>query len=120
MMCRNKAGIPLLYIAHNTITLERPSDASKMKASQTLTVQLGPTDYEHKVLAKLKQDEFGDQTKLRKKKKKKGANPLSCKIKKVKEGGGVDKTVKDKKRRKRKRLKVADHVKEHFKQSLPS
>ncbi|XP_067677735.1 rRNA-processing protein UTP23 homolog [Haliotis asinina] len=116
---RTKPGIPLLYIAHNTVTIETPSEASKEKAANAMADKLGPTEYEHNVLKKLKLDEFGEQEMAKRKKKIKGPNPLSCKSKQHKPS--LQTPIKEKKkRRKRKRIKVAEHIREHFKQQILS
>ncbi|XP_041356933.1 rRNA-processing protein UTP23 homolog [Gigantopelta aegis] len=109
-------GVPLLYIAYNTITLEAPTDFSKQSANEQLNSKMAPSEYE--IIGKLKKEMFGEEEITKKKKKKrKGVNPLSCKKKKTRPG--LDNAVKNKKKcRKRKRLKATGPITEQLLQSL--
>jgi len=106
---RKLAGVPLLYISHNAIILEAPSDASKSAADSHVKGALLPTTSEQTNLAALKKIVFGEESSQGKKKRRrkiKGPNPLSCK-KKKKENAGVGKgkseTVEKKSRSRHKR-----------------
>ncbi|XP_074642926.1 rRNA-processing protein UTP23 homolog [Tubulanus polymorphus] len=125
---RKKGGIPLLYISHNTINLETPSNKSEIKAKTKLDEKLvAPSEHQQERLKQLKILEFGEQEEITKKKKKKrgGPNPLSCKKKKLKPSatavaaGTQNNPITDKKRsrKRRKRIKLSEHVKQTIKTS---
>ena len=108
-------GVPLLYIAYNTITLEAATAFSKETANEQLNSRMGSSEYD--IIRKLKKEMFGEDEGPKKKKKKKGPNPLSCKKKQKKTG--LDNAVKSKKKcRKRKRLKPSVQITEQLLQSL--
>ncbi|XP_071496425.1 rRNA-processing protein UTP23 homolog [Diadema antillarum] len=122
------AGTPLLYIHFNAIVLEKPSESSVTQATALTTRKVNPTDSERKMLTELMGGEGDkDPEKKRKRKGPKGPNPLSVKKKKKKlkdvhsgGGGGGPVDGKDgesggkKRTRRRKRIKIAPHVKEHM------
>lgn len=113
---RLKVGVPLLYLHNAAPTLEQPSEASQRIANKkTKTVlNVSQTEAERLKFLKAKEGLVQDETpRLKRRKKKGGPNPLSCKKKKPKgtnqhqtkvKAGGVEK--------KRKRIKVPKHVKE--------
>ncbi|VDI63690.1 rRNA-processing protein UTP23 homolog [Mytilus edulis] len=105
---RTKAGTPMLYIAFNTITLEPPSEKSKMKAERQTDAKIAPSEREHDVIKKLKVEAFGEQeVKKKKHKKLKGANPLSMKPKRKRKEGELSKSQKKKlKRKQREHLSI--------------
>ena len=105
---RDIAGTPILYLSHNSVNLETPSETSKEEAAKKEQERLAPADHQQLALKKLKREAFGEEEekKKRKAKKIKGANPLSCKKKKKKPGDKVVKKNPMKKTRKRKKMKV--------------
>lgn len=82
---RSIPGIPLLLISHNSINLEKPSDASMSHSNQTIMSKLVPKENEMDKIKKLKNKIFNHDDKnlkrIHKKRKPKGPNPLSCKKK---------------------------------------
>ncbi|XP_064625480.1 rRNA-processing protein UTP23 homolog [Lineus longissimus] len=85
---RIRPGIPLLYISHKAINLEKQSNTSQEVADRTLHQKLEPVT-QHKTIEKLKVKELGesaDDSKPKKRKRKgpPGPNPLSCQKKKRK------------------------------------
>ncbi|KAK2170927.1 hypothetical protein NP493_1125g00059 [Ridgeia piscesae] len=108
---RSIAGVPLLFMSHNAINLENPSEASKKVAAGVLDKKLAPSDEQHKMLVALKQAAFGEKPeKKRKRKGPKGPNPLSCMKKKRKvipESEQSKKTKRKARKRKMKRHVVA-------------
>ncbi|XP_073229741.1 rRNA-processing protein UTP23 homolog [Porites lutea] len=103
-------GVPLLFINHNTILLEKPSSASCQASDKVQISRLEPSKHEKETLEKL--SETSTELKPRRKGKRPGGpNPLSVlKSKKRKDDrhkGPED--IKKKRIRKRKR-KVARHV----------
>ncbi|KAH9523509.1 Small subunit processome component [Bulinus truncatus] len=118
-------SVPLLHISHNSINLEAPSDNSKTFAEEKTTKKLTLSEKQEASIALLKQElHIPDEPGVKKKKKKKGGpNPLSCKKSKKTHknsvgisNGGV-KTVKNK-RRKKKKIKIPDHIKKELIKSL--
>jgi hypothetical protein len=72
---RSKAGVPILYIAFNAITLEPPSEKSKRKANRETDSRIAPSEHEHAVIKQLKVEAFGEPE-VKKKKHKKLKGPL--------------------------------------------
>ncbi|GFO18947.1 rRNA-processing protein utp23 homolog [Plakobranchus ocellatus] len=113
-------SVPLLHISHNSINLEPPSNTTKDHAMDKTSQKLTLSKKQEVTIAKMKQ-EMGlpDNVEKKKKRKKKGVNPLSCKKKKNKDAsvlngvanGGIAKVSK-KSRKKKKKVKVPLHVKE--------
>ncbi|KAI0209595.1 rRNA-processing protein UTP23-like protein [Lamellibrachia satsuma] len=96
-------GVPLLFMSHNAINLENPSEASRKVAAGVLDRKLAPSDEQHKTLVALKRDAFGEKPeKKRKRKGPKGPNPLSC-LKKKRKVVPVAEQSKTTKRKARKR-----------------
>lgn len=91
------AGTPILYIKYNAILLDQPSELSKEKASANSA--------EMEKLKELKKQLIPEAEK-KKKKRTKGANPLSCKKKKttkaVKVAQVAEKTMNGKRKRRKK------------------
>lgn len=109
---KKTAGLPLLYIAYNAITLEAPSDKSKDIAEKNLDNRINTSEHAQSVLKQLKLQTFGEEVKHKKKKRPKGPNPLSCmKKKKTVQNSAVDKKQKRKRRRKH---KLAPHLHGHL------
>lgn len=121
---RNQAiGVPLLYLHKKTPVLENPSNATveHTKLHKTQRFQLNSNEVnlltQLKVKSGIQQDE--NSTSFRKKRKRGGPNPLSCKKKKV-DGKKIIKNNSEnkiKKNRKRKRVRIPDHVKQELLQS---
>jgi U3 small nucleolar RNA-associated protein 23 len=102
---RSLPGVPLLYISHKAINLEKPSQSSKDVSSTTT-----PEDVELEQVRTLKKQILGaEETPVvkRKRKKAKGPNPLSCKKKKKLKAPqpNAATTSESKKKRSRKRRK---------------
>lgn len=112
---RATPAVPLLYLHQKAPILEKPSDLSVEVAKQKFSPL---TDWEKTTLATLKQKSVivGDEVKKPKKKKQKGANPLSCMKKKNKSGNmqGVCKKEKSSEVKKRKKVRIPKHVKEEL------
>ncbi|XP_069698748.1 rRNA-processing protein UTP23 homolog [Periplaneta americana] len=115
-VARRIPGTPLLYLHQKAPTLENPSAASTRMARIHSHEKFGVNKFEEDTLTDLKKRKFGvaETVEEKKKKKKKGPNPLSCK-KKSKVAANKEKVEeKHSKVKKRKRVKVAKHVKEHW------
>lgn len=98
-------GTPILYLAFNTMTLERPSISSKICANDKLQRKLMPTNHEESILKDMKKTIIGElKESLRKKRKiRQGPNPLSCKKKKkTAAAAAAPKSSENKRKRKRK------------------
>jgi len=93
--------------------LESPSDASRIHA-ETLQKGLGMTTWEKENIKELRKCAgiVEENVKLKKKKKKGGPNPLSCLKKKKKPKTVPLKQNESGKIRKRKKIKIASHIKE--------
>lgn len=110
-----------MYLHGYAPTLEQPSRVSKEYASK-LVQSLGVTSNQQEQLKTLK-EKLGiieEKPSLKKKRKQKGKNPLSCLKKKEKKNNnssGKNETDKSGKIRKRKRVKIPAHVKEILKSS---
>ena len=100
------AGVPLLYIAFNSINLEPPSETSRSKAESKMHEMLIPSAHERVALNELKKVSLDDEDSKKKKRKHKirGPNPLSCK-KKQKSLAVAHIDSPEKKKRKRKRVR---------------
>lgn len=109
-------AVPVLYLHQKAPVLEKPSDVSVEVAQQKFSAL---SEWEKTAVEALKKETGIIEEEIRKvkRKKKKGANPLSCKKKKKKVGtvqvGDVSK--KDGDKVKRKKVRIPDHVKEELK-----
>lgn len=114
---RKIPGVPIIYLHGKAPTLETPSQVSREYAEK-IRKGLGMTEWEKENIKTLKEAAGiaeNTQVKLKKKKKKGGPNPLSCLKKKKKPQTGVSKNLKETKSgkvKKRKKPKIAAHVKE--------
>lgn len=114
-------GVPVIYLHGKVPTLDSPSEASR-KYAEAMQKGLGMTIWERENV-KILRNQAGiveKESKLKKKKKKGGPNPLSC-LKKKKPGTiTLNKTgTKSGKVRKRK-IKIASHIKEALLTELKS
>lgn len=84
-MVRSMKGVPLLYMAFNSINIESPAQESHSVASQVVEEKMLPS-HQQEVLKELlkKEDLLPAEQPKKKRKKLKGPNPLSCKKKKKK------------------------------------
>ena len=74
-----------MFISHNAINIEAPSISNKTLSDDKEFKKLIPNEVEAKRLQTLKETVLGsEEVKIRKRKKKGGPNPLSCKKKKKK------------------------------------
>jgi len=105
---RSVPGVPLVCLHRQVPYLEHPSEASKKKWSQDEAAKMQPKEWEKKTLSELNAKENSDVVE-KKKRKKKGVNPLSCLKKKVTKKCESKKADKPKKVRSR-RVKVAEAV----------
>jgi len=97
-------GVALLYIAFNAINLEAPSETSRLKATERVQTSMEPAAHEQTMLNCIKESTVGQRDELvRKRKRVKGPNPLSCKKKKAKEQTAGDSRSSRKRKRKRSR-----------------
>lgn len=111
---KKTAGLPLLYIAYNAITLEAPSEKSKDTAEKKLDDRINTSEHAQSVLKQLKLQTFGEEVKRKKRKRPKGPNPLSCmKRKSTVQNSSISTDKKQKKKRRRKH-KLAPHLHEHL------
>lgn len=122
---RGVPGIPIMYLHQVAPVLEQPSEESLKIAKANTENHLGISSFQDKILTKLKAKSgiVEETDNPKRKKKKKGANPLSC-LKKKKKGNSDNKVTKkdienisaketqDKVRRKR--IKLPKHVKEEL------
>lgn len=111
---RKVSGVPILYLHGRAPTLESPSEASRQQA-ENLKKNLGMSIWEKNNIELLrKQAGIVEEIKLKKKRKKGGPNPLSCLKKKKKPETTVQSKsgTKSGKFRKRKKIKIAPHIKE--------
>lgn len=76
-------GVPIVSLRRQVPFLETPSEASKAKWGDIELKKMGACDWEKKVLPELKAKEEAEPI-VRKMKKKKGQNPMSCMKKKTK------------------------------------
>ncbi|XP_067006984.2 rRNA-processing protein UTP23 homolog [Anabrus simplex] len=117
-LARRIPGSPILYLHQKTPTLEQPSETSVRMARLNSQAKFNLSKLEEKSLTELKVKKLGDmgtEPKKKKFKKKGGPNPLSCKKKKKKPDPlqGTEQG-KSSKRRRRKRIKISKHIKEHL------
>ncbi|KAK4045712.1 rRNA-processing protein UTP23 homolog [Daphnia magna] len=122
-VARAVPGTPVLYLHFRSPTLEKPSQQSTELAGATIKSSIHDQGCTMERLRQLKKQELGSQTgeeKRFKRKKAKGPNPLSCKKKKKKigtreplqkAGTSSDQGVRP---RKRKRVKIADHIRQEL------
>ncbi|KAJ1519141.1 hypothetical protein ONE63_011261 [Megalurothrips usitatus] len=117
---RSVPAVPLLYFHNKAPTLEQPAEESLKAATKATNAVCGISKYEEAQLAKLKEEELGikpnTEPASNKKKRKGGPNPLACKKKQKKSnlvpnqsqaaGSGIEK------KKRRKRIKIPQHVKE--------
>lgn len=119
---RLKPGVPLLYFHNKAPTLEAPSEESHKAATGAANSLWGVNKFEAATLEKMKETELGilpgSEPKSKKKKRKGGPNPLSCKKGKKKSDSGPrtnkesDSAIKKKKNRRGK--KIPQHLKEEL------
>ncbi|CAG0883909.1 unnamed protein product [Cyprideis torosa] len=122
---RSKGGVPILYLHDSSPVLEAPSEASLARTNDTASEKL--SKHEKKVLKGAKK-EFGiagSPLKKKRRKKPKGPNPLSCLPKKKKRiidpaKEDADEVSDSVKRRKKNKIKIAKHVREHLQSQLRS
>lgn len=107
-------GVPLLFINHNSILLEKPSRASYQASHQVQISRLQPSAHEKETLDQLN-DTTTDVQPRRKRKRPGGPNPLSM-LKGKKRKTGDD--TKKKRIRKRKRRKLAEHVQQALQERM--
>lgn len=104
-------GVPLLYLHSKTPTLEAPSSFTQDLIANESKKLSQVSEFVKKNLSKLKENE--SEPVLRKRKKKGGPNPLSCKKKKT--SNTVEETSKhinhNKKKRKRNRSRLVKKIK---------
>lgn len=110
---RRLPGVPLLYLHQKAPVLDPPTEVSLKFANDRVVSKFTIPATEKKVLDELR---GRDEEKKVKKRKVKGPNPLSCKKKKNKSSGGTLplKEEKDVERKKRKKIRIAQHVKEEL------
>lgn len=106
-------GVPLLYLHSKTPVLEQPSEVSVKKAQQKIS---GVGQLELEKISKLKEKEGLIKTEEpKKKRKKKGPNPLSCKKKQKKPQNDAIQKKESKPevdKKKRKRIRIPQHIRE--------
>ncbi|KAF7415157.1 hypothetical protein HZH68_003646 [Vespula germanica] len=110
-------GVPLIYLHGKTPTLETPSEVSQ-KYAENIRNELGMSTWEKENIKTLKKEAglINETEPKRKKHKKGGPNPLSC-LKKKKKNVQMATTASSEKKKsgkikKRKKIKIAAHVKE--------
>ncbi|XP_055918200.1 rRNA-processing protein UTP23 homolog [Eupeodes corollae] len=124
---RKVPGRALLYLHKATPVLEGPSDASKKYVNKKSNAL--PENVEKRIEGLKKTAGIpttagdDDANKLKKKKKPKNPNPLSCKKKKPRVNNterkdALHKVAKSNDKPKRKRIKIANHVKEVIKKNI--
>lgn len=116
-VARRIPGTPLLYLHQKAPTLEQPSAASSRMARINSNEKFVVSKIDKDTLNVLKEKKFGvtePEEEKTKKRKKGGPNPLSCKKKKKEIKSTVWKESVTTNKKKRKRLKVPKHVKEHW------
>lgn len=115
---RKIPGVPLLYLHEKAPTLERPSEASCKRAEELRNGAI--TNNLQVQTIKILKEKSGlaeTEIKTKKKRKKGGPNPLSCK-KKQKKNLEIQPAKTSGKVRKRKRVKLPAHVKEALKAQI--
>ncbi|KAK2582628.1 hypothetical protein KPH14_004910 [Odynerus spinipes] len=112
---RKIPGVPLMYLHGKAPTLETPSEASQ-KYAENARKKLGMSAWEKENMQALKKEAglLNEAEPKRKKRKKSGPNPLSClkKKKKPQVATPASEQKKSGKIRKKKKIKMASHVKE--------
>lgn len=112
---RKMAGVPLIYLHGKAPTLEAPSEASQ-KYAEKAKKNLGMSTREKENIETLKKEAgLSNEPEVKHKKRKKGGpNPLSClkKKKKPQVTTSASQEKKSGKIRKRKKIKIAPHIKE--------
>ncbi|KAJ8960741.1 hypothetical protein NQ318_020034 [Aromia moschata] len=110
---RCKPGVPLLYLHAKTPVLEQPSEASVRAAKESLA---GLRRSEIEALEELKaKNGLAKEEEVKRRKKRKGPNPLSCKKKKK---GKMESYIAKKEgrteeeKKKRKRIRIPKHIRE--------
>ncbi|XP_014208397.1 rRNA-processing protein UTP23 homolog [Copidosoma floridanum] len=117
------SGVPLLYLHGQVPTMKPPSKTSQSFAEKLIQETAGMTEEQEKIIKemKVKCGLEKDTVDIKKKKKKGGPNPLSCK-KKKKENVHINNASENKakigKVHKKKRIKIASHIKEALKASV--
>ncbi|EFN83695.1 rRNA-processing protein UTP23 homolog [Harpegnathos saltator] len=108
-------GVPIIYLHGKAPTLESPSEASH-KYAEAMQKGLGMSMWEKENIKTLKKQAgiVEEENKRKRKKKKGGPNPLSClkKKKKIKPTVLNKTSTKSNKVKKRKKIKIAPHIKE--------
>lgn len=109
---RKIPGAPLLYLHQKAPVLEKPSEVTVAVANR----KLGLDDAQKLAIDEMKRKSglIQEDVKLRRKKKKKGPNPLSCKKKKKGSVGGVSKKDSSVNKANRKKVRIPKHVKEEL------
>ncbi|GAB6029853.1 hypothetical protein CHUAL_005562 [Chamberlinius hualienensis] len=107
---RNIPGTPIIYLHFNAPVLESPSDLSEETADVRNSERVLASEYEKTTLERMKAAAGIKAPEAKKRKKKRGGpNPLSCKKKKVIEQPTSD--ASNTRSRKRFRVKTPKHVK---------
>lgn len=114
---RHIPGVPLLYLHQKTPVLEHPSDVSTARIHSTI----GLDDGQKQIITELKEKHgiIDEVMSNKKKRKKKGPNPLSCK--KKKKGVPVSSNLKKKEitdKKIRKKVRIPKHVKDELLKSI--
>ncbi|GAB1599851.1 rRNA-processing protein UTP23 homolog, partial [Argonauta hians] len=115
---RKIAGVAIIFI-DRTICIEQPSNVSQLVKAEGFDGEKMEMNYEENVLNLLKEKilDKKPRVELKKKKLKKGANPLSCKKRKtVTSVPSTEQGVK-KGRKRRKKCRISSHIKEILKNS---
>lgn len=102
-------AVPVLYLHQKAPVLEKPSEVTVEVAHKKISAL---SEWEKNAVDALKK-ETGDVAKKPKKKRKRGANPLSCK-KKKKKPGAVSKSENVGDKVKRRKVRIPKHVKEEL------
>lgn len=81
---RKVPGVALLYLHGNAPTLEKPSEKSVQYANCKNMEKMEVLDYQKEILGQFRKDAFGEtptknEIHVKKRKRKGGPNPLSCK-----------------------------------------
>lgn len=122
---RRQCGIALLYLHQIVPTLDDPSPVTKrfVEGKSKTGATVSEIDKEKLIYFKKKEGLQTETPKFSTKKKKSGPNPLSCKKKQkpMKSGDNLGKIKENPiEKKKRKRVKVAKHVKEILKSEIKS
>lgn len=114
---RATPAVPLMYLHNKAPVLEKPSPLTEEVARKKFSAL---TDWEKTAVEAMRKENGiaeDDQARKPRKKKKKGANPLSCKKKKKTPGsvqGVVKKDSASGEVKKRKKVRIPKHVKEEL------